>query len=551
MPVVDQLINKIRAVLHPGSEVFVAAADSRYLQSCEGLSRLEVIVVRLSGLRDDKNNPIYLHDIPALLQLANQLAGTSHAFSIYPISTGNNWGYGCALAAQASSVILDLGNLTHIEIDDPISGLVTLEPGVTQKMLRDKLDELGLPFMVPVTGAGPNCSLLANALERGYGITPYTDHFSAVNSLKGFLPQGQRYQSALSDLDASGIDAVDKTFKWKLGPYLDGLFTQSNLAIATEVTLRLKKNPAAFDSFYLQFEDENDFGKVTLIVQELLQRLEGIVGSINLMDRRRLLSMMIDNPNGPENHQVMSDQQIETLAKKHQVPAWTVVGTLYGEPAVVNAGRTIVKKVAKAASRMIFSESWLIKFAKCVVAILPFRFLDPIRKMLSSLDKGVAIMKGVPNQVALPLAYWRNPKIRPDDQRQLNPAVDQCGLLWYAPLVKFEAESMHALVQLVRETCPKFGIEPMITFTSLRHDTVDSTIPVVFNRHDAEATAMAHACVDTLVEQGLKLGLIPYRLNILQQQSLLDSKSASWAWVRQIKQATDPNSVLSHGRYNP
>jgi FAD/FMN-containing dehydrogenase len=74
---------------------------------------------------------------------------------------------------------------------------------------------------------------------------------------------------------------------------------------------------------------------------------------------------------------------------------------------------------------------------------------------------------------------------------------------------------------------------------------------VVFNRHDAEATAMAHACVDTLVEQGLKLGLIPYRLNILQQQSLLDSKSASWAWVRQIKQATDPNSVLSHGRYNP
>ena len=36
---------------------------------------------------------------------------------------------------------------------------------------------------MPVTGAGPNCSLLANALERGYGITPPTDHFGAVTRL--------------------------------------------------------------------------------------------------------------------------------------------------------------------------------------------------------------------------------------------------------------------------------------------------------------------------------------------------------------------------------
>jgi 4-cresol dehydrogenase (hydroxylating) flavoprotein subunit len=546
-----ELVEQLRNVLHGSSQVFLADAKSRYLQNCEGISRTDVIVVQLSGQRDDSQHPYYLDEIPALLSLANQLAATEKAFSIYPISTGNNWGYGCALSPKAGAVILDLSQLQHIQVDDVQTGLITVEPGVTQQMLRTKLNQLDLPFMIPVSGAGPSCSLLANALERGYGITPYTDHFAAVNSIKGFLPQGQRYQSALSNLDGSGSDAVDKTFKWKLGPYLDGLFTQSNLAIATEVTLRLKKNPAAFDSFYLQFADEQDFQSITVLVRELLQRLEGVVGSVNIMDRRRVLSMMIENPNGPAQHQIMTEQQIVTLAKKHQVPAWTVVGTLYGEPAIVRAGRSIVRKMAKKADRVIFSESLLIRVGKLAASLVQIRLLDPVRKMLSSLDKGVAIMKGIPNQVALPLAYWRNPRIRPDDLKTLQPAIDQCGLLWYAPLVKFEPEAMQSLVDLVRTTCPKFGIEPMITFTSLRHDTVDSTIPVVFNRHDPAAVAQAHACVNALVEAGLKLGLVPYRLNILQQQTLLDSSATSWQWVRQIKLATDPNHVLSPGRYNP
>ena len=30
--------------------------------------------------------------------------------------------------------------------------------------------------MVPTTGAGPHASVLGNACERGYGITPDTDH---------------------------------------------------------------------------------------------------------------------------------------------------------------------------------------------------------------------------------------------------------------------------------------------------------------------------------------------------------------------------------------
>jgi hypothetical protein len=50
-----------------------------------------------------------------------------------------------------------------------------------------------LPFLVPVTGAGPNCSLLGNALERGDGVVPHADHFGAVTALAAVLPDGEMY----------------------------------------------------------------------------------------------------------------------------------------------------------------------------------------------------------------------------------------------------------------------------------------------------------------------------------------------------------------------
>ena len=87
-----------------------------------------------------------------------------------------------------------------------------------------------LPFLVPVTGAGPSCSLLGNALERGYGITPHSDHFAAVTALRAVLPSGEIYQSAIAE--AGGKD-VDYAYKWGVGPYLDGIFTQSSLGIVT------------------------------------------------------------------------------------------------------------------------------------------------------------------------------------------------------------------------------------------------------------------------------------------------------------------------------
>ncbi|HBY86870.1 MAG TPA: FAD-binding oxidoreductase, partial [Colwellia sp.] len=99
--------------------------------------------------------------------------------------------------------------------------------------------------------------------------------------------------------------------------------------------------------------------------------------------------------------------------------------------------------------------------------------------------------------------------------------------------------------------CPKYNIEPFITFTNLKHDCVDSTIPIVFDLSNPQAVTDAHNCLKALVTEGLKKGFVPYRLNIDQQQWLLNKDTDFWQTVNKIKSSLDPYNILSQGRYNP
>ena len=500
-------------------------------------------------------------EIKLILDLANQCAKNEElAFSLYPISTGNNWGYGTSQPTGLSNniILLDLGRLTNITHFDSELGLVTLEPGGTQQQLSDFLHQHNHDYMVPVTGAGPSCSILANALERGYGITPYTDHFSAVTSIQGYWANGRPYQSAVNELDASEDKLVDKTFKWGLGPYLEGLFTQSNLGIVSQMTIRLAKIKPDFTSFFIQMQDDALLEKAVPLIRDVLQSYEGIVGAINLMDQRRLLSMFAKNPNGSDALQVMHSKDINELATDLRAPSWTIVGSIYGTTRVVNAVKKEINNIFKQLPcKRIYSNSPTIVLANKVIDILPpwliekIPTLTKVAEQLDSFNKGKEIMLGKPNKVALKLAYWRHKDADSFDKETLSPGQDGCGLLWYAPLITMKAKKMREFVEFIRETCPKFNIEPFITFTNLKHDCVDSTIPIVFDLSNPKAVNDAHNCLKMLVEEGLKKGFVPYRLNVDQQQWLLNKDSDFWQTVNQLKSSLDPNNILSQGRYNP
>jgi 4-cresol dehydrogenase (hydroxylating) len=247
----------------------------------------------------------------------------------------------------------------------------------------------------------------------------------------------------------------------------------------------------------------------------------------------------------------MSEQQVTDIANKNQLPYWLVVGSVYGDTEIVRATKKAFKRKAKTIGSVLFSDSKRIKIATHILKLMPkVAVVKKIGLQLASLQEGTDIMLGIPNQVALPLPYWRNPRVRPNKLKELSPAKDNCGLLWYAPLIRMTASSLNTFVRFVRETTPKYGIEPLITFTNLKHDCVDSTVPIVFDLHQPEQIKNAHDCLNELIQKGANYGFVPYRLDVKQQENL-NEKHMFWQTTNVIKEAFDPNRVLSPGRYNP
>jgi FAD/FMN-containing dehydrogenase len=127
-----------RASLDSDRVLDAAGARQRYGVDTSGQGRTV-----LAGLLINERT-----EISAALEIARR-----YRIPLYPISTGNNWGYGGASPVLEGCVVLDLSGMNRIiEVDQEL-GLVTLEPGVTQGQLREYLDRHGLSFMVPTTGA--------------------------------------------------------------------------------------------------------------------------------------------------------------------------------------------------------------------------------------------------------------------------------------------------------------------------------------------------------------------------------------------------------------
>ena len=467
---------------------------------------------------------------------------------LYPISTGHNWGYGSATPATDGCVIVDLSGMNRILQVDPLLGLVTLEPGVTQQQLRDYLDERGLPFLVPVTGAGPTCSLLGNALERGYGITPHSDHFAAVTALRAVLPNGEIYQSAMAE---AGGQVVDRAYKWGVGPYLDGVFTQSSLGIVTQMTIALARIPERVDLFVFELPQEGDLEPAVDAARELRQSLGDGLSAINILNRLRVLSMIEPYPQGEvEAGQAIPADVVDAMARRRRLPPWFGVGALYGTKETVPAMRRRVKRVlGPQTKRLMFFSKPKLGFLRRLLSLLPGTTGRVLQERLGTLDETLDILLGRPRETALKLAYWKSGG-PPESDRPLDPARDGCGIMWYAPLVPMTAAAARSYVDMVNEICPQFGINPLITLTTISERCFDSTVPILFDPTVDEARA--RDCYRMLFEEGSKRGFFPYRMNLQSMGLYTDNEdSVYWRTVSRIKDAIDPERLIAPGRYHP
>jgi 4-cresol dehydrogenase (hydroxylating) flavoprotein subunit len=509
-----------------------AAAQQRYGACTTGVERSIAAALR----------PRSVDDVVAIVDIARE-----NTIPVYPVSTGHNWGYGSASPVTDGCVIVDLSGLDRVVSADVELGLVTVEPGVTQQILYDHLERNRLAFLVPVTGAGPHCSLVGNALERGYGITPYADHFNAVTGIEAVLPNGRIYRSALSEL---GGGVVDRAFKWGIGPYVEGLFAQGSFAIVTQMTIALAPRPERTEAFFFGVAEDDGLETAVAAVQQVLRSLGSVSGSINLMNARRVLAMIVPYPRARVGRDgILPPEVAAELAARNRVMNWTGLGALYGKWEVVRAARRVVRDILKpAVSRLRFLTPQTASRVNRVLGSIPHVRGGSIARRARALDAALQIISGRPSQVALALAYWRS-SLGPPPHREMDPARDGCGLIWYSPLVPMKPGDARRYVNIVNEICAAHGIEPLITLTSLSDRCFDSSVPLLFDRGDANETERAQSCYRALLDAGRREGFLPYRISNHAMDWITHSKASSWELVSALKTAIDPHGIIAPGRY--
>lgn len=476
-------------------------------------------------------------------QQVRALVRIAARFSIplYPLSTGRNWGYGTSLPVHSPSVIVDLSGLRTIRAFDDELGVITLEPGVTQGALADYLTQRGLPYLVPTTGAGPSCSVLANALERGFGITPLTDHFAAVVSLKAVLADGTLYESLGHAHPQAGLA---EAYRWGAGPYLDGLFAQSNLGLVVQASIALRPRPERCGAVLFALPSTQEADALVPTLREVLTEAGSQIGAINLMNRARVEGLLLGR------QQVAQQRGDAAPSAAPPAGAWFGLASLYGTQEHFDATSRLLRRLLRNRAQQVrvITTARLKRLRWLSDSAARFgigRYAD----LLQQLAGALAIVEGRPVDFALPLAYASSGQLT--DAQDINPARDGCGLFWYAPIVPLRSGNVTRFVEHVQSICSEYRLAAPITLTALSPRHSAATVAVLFDRADCAAERRAVACLKRLVSEGMKQGFVPYRIGPSCMPLLLQDGTPHWQLVDRVKRALDPSAILAPGRYAP
>lgn len=482
---------------------------------------------------------------PSTREQVQQCVRTANQYGValYPISTGKNWGYGSRVPTSQVAVLLDLGRLNRIVAWSEPHAYVTVEPGVTQQQLVDFLAEHGSRLMLDCTGASPHASVVANSVERGFGHTPYGDHFSHVCNLEVVLPTGECIETGHGRF---GSVATAPTYRWGVGAVLDGLFSQSNFGIVTRCTLWLMPKPAYFETFFFRCNREDSIETVIDALRPL--RLDGTLKSAcHIGNDYKVISGIRQYPwDRTGGKTPLQPDVLAQLGKQYGFGPWNGSGALYGTRGQVSEARRILKRALRGKVRsLVFLNDRLLNLATRFAGLCKFMTGWDLRGTLDLLRPVHGLMQGVPTDYALRSAYWRKRSPAPE---QMDPDRDQCGLIWCAPVAPISGEHASRLAQLAKDVLLRHGFEPALSLTLLTERTMACIVSIGYDREVPGEDERAMQCHDDAIAAFRKAGYHFYRLGI-QSMSEARTDGAYGELLRTLKHALDPAGILAPGRY--
>ena len=471
---------------------------------------------------------------------------TRHGIGVHPISRGKNWGYGDACPLGRNQVVMDLGKMNRIlEVNSEFCYAV-IEPGVTQQQLYRHLQDNNTGLWMDSSGAGREASLVGNILERGFGHTRYGDRFLTVCGMEVVLGDGRVLNTGFGHYENA---KAHRTYRYGVGPFLDGIFSQSNFGVVTQMGIWLMPAPQDFCAFFFSGQNECDLPAIIDALAPL--RLQGVLQStVHVANDLRTISGRMGYPWDRAGSVSPLPQALRAkLRRECMIGAWNGCGALYGTKETVAAARKVVGRALRAFGLKFLTDRTL-KTAGTLQRAL--RWTDWGRRMgerIQLVEPIYGLLKGIPTDEPLRGAAWRVRK--PVPSAPTDPLDCHAGLMWIAPTLPTSGRAARELMDLLDPIYARHGFETLVTFTLITERSLCCVTNVAFDRREADEAARARACYEELSGALLREGYIFYRSGPRGMAKLTAEPSTFWEVAGQLKRVLDPAGVISPGKYLP
>lgn len=445
-----------------------------------------------------------VEDIQRILAVCNQ-----YKVPVWTISGGKNMGYGSAAPAERGQVILDLKRMNKIiEVNAELC-YALVEPGVTYQDLADYIEAHNLPVWLDCPSSGPLVSPLGNILDRGVGYTPYGEHFLFSCGMEVVLADGEVLRTGMGSIPDSNTWQV---FKWGYGPYLDGIFTQSNFGIVTKIGFWLMPAPPVYKPFLVRYKDQADVAELVDTIRPL--RISNVIPNAVVISSDLFEAATIARRSDYFTGKgAIPDEVVKQIAEKYHLGAWNVYAALYGTAEQVEVNWEIVQAVlGKSGKAEILTEEQMGD--------------DPIFRYRAD------HMRGAMNLQEFGLYNWRGGG----------------GSIFFAPVAQALGSETVKQTKLAKQILTKHGMdyvgEYIVGWRDMHH-----IIDILFDKNNPQEVLRANACFDELLSAFAEAGYGNYRTNTAFMDKVADSYGPVARNInRKLKAALDPNGILAPGK---
>jgi hypothetical protein len=465
--------------------------------------------------------PQSVEEVQAVMKIAN-----AYRIPIYPVSTGRNLGYGGSAPVLSGSVVLDMKRMNRILEVSEDNAFALVEPGVSYFELYRHIQQRGLKLWIDCPDPGWG-SVIGNALDHGCGYTvnPYRDHFEAHCGMEIVLANGDLVRTGMGALPNS---ETWQQFRWGYGPWVDGLFGQSNFGVVTKMGIWLYPAPEAYRSGQVMVPRYNDIHELVKVTGRMMY--SGILNSSTGLQSPMQFAIG-QSPDLQQRYERANEEDIRVLdehAISNDIPFWGSQFKFYGPPSLNDAGWEYVKTQ--------FAHIDGVRF----VDQENLRFPLTEEEIQNTQDENYL---GIPSLSVFSLGARSN----------FNPTGTN-GHLGFSPVIPMTGtavlESQKVLARVFRE----MGASTVFSVFPQSYHQRTFVILVGFSvLRDQDANRRTREIFRRLVEVAAEHGWGEYRTHT----AFMDDCAAAYSFndhaLRRLhetlKDAIDPNGIISAGRY--